>query len=240
MVLFYFLFPAHNIWIYTYFLYAPNYVVCVCKRMCRNFEAVRVTIPFRLYYHSIRWRVSVQMCIKHFEKMALITLYILLILSSIQFVQRSNGITWSNCTHMVLSDVSDISHSNRRLCFRRHACFSSVFFFFCCYCSFFQYNVLTFDSLFATRRSIYSNDNVLTSLFQPARLSSFFPALTFACFMDVIRIYFVCVSSTTTDCFLFLLQPPIFEPFFQKSWFANLMKYLVSCCMYVFYNQSIY
>lgn len=128
MVLFYFLFPAHNIWIYTYFLYAPNFVVCVCIRMCRNFEAVRVTIPFRLYYHSIRWRVSVQMCIKHFEKMALITLYILLILSSIQFVQRSNGITWSNCTHMVLSDVSDISHSNRRLSFRRHACFSSVFF----------------------------------------------------------------------------------------------------------------
>lgn len=109
-------------------------------------------------------------------------------------------------------------------------------FFFCHYCSFFQYNVLTFDSLFATRRSIYSNDNVLTSLFQPARLSSFFPALTFACFMDVIRIYFL--------CFFFshwlLVLSRFLNPFFQKSWFANLMKYLVSYCMYVFYNQSIY
>lgn len=89
---FYFTFSfPHTIFEYMYFLYAPNFVVCVCMHMCRTLK--RCAWPFHcLYYHSIRWRVSVQMYTKHFEKIALI-------LSSIQFVQRSNGITRSNCTH---------------------------------------------------------------------------------------------------------------------------------------------
>lgn len=233
-VWFYFTFSfPHTIFEYMYFLYAPNFVVCVCIRMCGTLK--RCAWPFHcLYYHSIRWRMSEQMCIKRFEKMALITLYILFILSSIQFVQRSNGITWSNCTHGFVWCVWYFTFKSTFIF--SLSCLFFVCFFFCRYCSFFQYNVLTFDSLFATRRSIYSNDNVLTSLFQPARLSSFFPALTFACFMDVIRIYFL--------CFFFshwlLVLSRFLNPFFQKSWFANLMKYLVSYCMYVFYNQSIY
>lgn len=106
----------------------------------------------------------------------------------ISYSKVSSGTSWR--AHMVKSDASDISHSNRRLSVgRRLFLYRLSFLLMLLFARIMCWLLICYLPFFVHSLSLYSNDNVLISLFHLARLSSFFHALKFVCLLcvDVIR-----------------------------------------------------